>query len=125
MIIKSLIESSYNLSQDLQPLSKILLKEGFIDYIYNPLIYAWEPHKAFIELGGNKGAKTILLGMNPGPHGMGQMGIPFAATTIVKDFLKLKICQFCNQKRYIQKELSKVLIGTKKKFRNALMECFI
>ena len=42
MIIKSLIESSYNLSQDLQPLSKILLKEGFIDYIYNPLIYAWE-----------------------------------------------------------------------------------
>ena len=59
MIIKSLIESSYNLSQDLQPLSNVLLEEDFIDYVYNPLIYAWEPHRAFIELGGNKGAKTI------------------------------------------------------------------
>ena len=90
MIIETLINSSYNLSQDLQSLSKILLEEGFVDYVYNPLIYAWEPHKAFIELGGNKGAKTILLGMNPGPHGMGQMGIPFAATSIVRDLFKIR-----------------------------------
>ncbi len=90
MITESLINSSHNLSRDLQPMSNLLLKEGFIDYVYNPLIYAWEPHKAFIELGGSKGAKTILLGMNPGPHGMGQMGIPFAATSIVRDLLEIK-----------------------------------
>lgn len=90
MIIESLINSSYNLSKDLQPLSDLLLEEGFVEYVYNPLIYAWEIHKEFIKLGGDKGAKTILLGMNPGPHGMGQMGIPFAATTIVRDLFKIK-----------------------------------
>ena len=35
------------------------------------------------------GAKTLLLGMNPGPHGMGQMGIPFAATSVVRELLKI------------------------------------
>ncbi|MGB1435364.1 MAG: uracil-DNA glycosylase family protein [Candidatus Thalassarchaeaceae archaeon] len=109
MIVKSLIESSYNLSQDLQPLSKILLEEGFIEYVYNPLIYAWEPHKAFIELGGNKGAKTILLGMNPGPHGMGQMGIPFAATSIVRDFLKIKNLPVLQPERIHPKRIIKGL----------------
>ena len=54
----------------------MLEKEGLIDCVYNPLIYG-NHTKYLIELGGGKGAKTLLLGMNPGPHGMGQMGIPF------------------------------------------------
>jgi single-strand selective monofunctional uracil DNA glycosylase len=36
---------------------------------------------------GGSGARTVILGMNPGPHGMGQMGIPFAATSVVRDLL--------------------------------------
>ena len=28
--------------------------------------------------------------MNPGPHGMGQMGIPFSATSVVRDLLGIK-----------------------------------
>ncbi len=28
--------------------------------------------------------------MNPGPHGMGQMGIPFSATKVVRDLLNIR-----------------------------------
>ena len=61
--------------------------EGVADCVYNPLMYAWDIHEEFIRVSGGSGAKTILMGMNPGPHGMGQMGIPFAATSVVRDLL--------------------------------------
>ena len=61
--------------------------EGVADCVYNPLMYAWDIHEEFIRISGGSGAKTILMGMNPGPHGMGQMGIPFAATSVVRDLL--------------------------------------
>jgi single-strand selective monofunctional uracil DNA glycosylase len=61
--------------------------EGVADCVYNPLMYAWDIHEEFIRVSGGGGAKTILMGMNPGPHGMGQMGIPFAATSVVRDLL--------------------------------------
>ena len=61
--------------------------EGVADCVYNPLMYAWKVHEEFIRRSGGDGAKVILLGMNPGPHGMGQMGIPFAATSVVRDLL--------------------------------------
>ena len=35
------------------------------------------------------GAKTLLLGMNPGPYGMAQCGVPFGATEIAKNFLNI------------------------------------
>ena len=61
--------------------------EGVADCVYNPLMYAWDIHEEFIRVSGGRGAKTILMGMNPGPHGMGQMGVPFAATSVVRDLL--------------------------------------
>ncbi len=90
MVTDELITAAENLRDNVEKLGIMLEKEGLIDCVYNPLIYAWEPHKAFIELGGGKGAKTLLLGMNPGPHGMGQMGIPFSATSVVRDLLGIK-----------------------------------
>ena len=64
-----------------------LVSEGRIDVCYNPLDYAWDAHVAFLRRMGGSGARTVILGMNPGPHGMGQMGIPFAATSVVRDLL--------------------------------------
>ena len=90
MITDELIIAAENLRDRVDSLGDLLVKKGLVDYSYNPLMYAWEPHKAFIELGGGKGAKTLLLGMNPGPHGMGQMGIPFSATSVVRDLLEIK-----------------------------------
>ena len=90
MITDKLITAAERLRDEVDPLGNMLVEQGLVDYSYNPLIYAWKPHKAFIQLGGGKGANTLLLGMNPGPHGMGQMGIPFSATSVVRDLLGIK-----------------------------------
>ena len=89
MIVERMIEASSKLRDDVEKFSDSLVKEGSVDAVYNPLAYAWEPHRAYLELASGGGAKTLLLGMNPGPHGMGQMGIPFAATSVVRDLLKI------------------------------------
>ena len=89
MIVERMIEASSKLRDDVEKFADSLVKEGSVDAIYNPLAYAWEPHRAYLELASGGGAKTLLLGMNPGPHGMGQMGIPFAATSVVRELLKI------------------------------------
>jgi len=87
MVIDALIKAAATLRDDVKPLATTLVAEGSVDCIYNPLSYAWAVHEAYIRLAGGLGSKTVLLGMNPGPHGMGQMGIPFAATSVVRELL--------------------------------------
>jgi single-strand selective monofunctional uracil DNA glycosylase len=59
-----------------------------VPYVYNPLVYAWEPHEAYLERWGSKAPRELLLvGMNPGPFGMAQTGVPFGDVRMVRDFL--------------------------------------
>ena len=85
--VDELIRAAAGLRDDVEEFARRLEAEGVADCVYNPLMYAWDIHAEFIRISGCHGAKTILLGMNPGPHGMGQMGIPFAATSVVRDLL--------------------------------------
>lgn len=87
--VEKLILAAAKLRDDSEVFARRLESDGIADCVYNPLMYAWQIHEAYIRLAGGSGAKTILLGMNPGPHGMGQMGIPFAATSVVKNLLKI------------------------------------
>ena len=87
MVVERLIEAAARLRDDVIPMGKKLVSEGRIDVCYNPLNYAWDVHEEYLRRMGGLGAKTVVLGMNPGPHGMGQMGIPFAATSVVRDLL--------------------------------------
>jgi len=87
MPVEELLDSAASLRDDADLLAEEITAEGSVEIIYNPLRYAWEVHEEYIRRTGGEGAKTILLGMNPGPHGMGQMGIPFAATTVVRDLI--------------------------------------
>ena len=87
MVVERLIEAAARLRDDVTPMGKKLVSEGRIDVCYNPLNYAWDVHEEYLRRMGGLGAKTVVLGMNPGPHGMGQMGIPFAATSVVRDLL--------------------------------------
>ncbi|MGY8691554.1 MAG: single-stranded DNA-binding protein [Candidatus Poseidoniales archaeon] len=105
MVVKLLLKSAIRLKEDVEKFADKMILECSVDSIYNPLSYAWNPHKAFIELSGGKGAKTLLLGMNPGPHGMGQMGIPFAATSIVRDLLEIKDLEVYQPKNIHPKRL--------------------
>ena len=82
-----LIAAASRLRDGSQSIATRMVSEGVADLVYNPLNYAWNVHEEFIRRTGGSGAKCILLGMNPGPHGMGQMGIPFAATSVVRDLI--------------------------------------
>ena len=89
MMIDQLMQAAAKLRDDIDPYGIKLVSEQSVDCVYNPLRYAWNIHKAYIQKAGGLGAKTIVLGMNPGPHGMGQMGIPFAAAKMVRELLNI------------------------------------
>ncbi len=56
-------------------------------YVYNPLIYARRTYNQYIDRYGRGEREVILVGMNPGPWGMAQTGIPFGEVTAVRDWL--------------------------------------
>jgi single-strand selective monofunctional uracil DNA glycosylase len=61
-----------------------------VAYVYNPLRYAQKPHVLYLEKYGRAPKEIILLGMNPGPFGMAQTGVPFGDVTLVRDWLGIE-----------------------------------
>ena len=61
-----------------------------VAHVYNPLSYARGGHEAFVRLyaGGRK--RVVFLGMNPGPFGMTQTGVPFGAVRPVREWLGIE-----------------------------------
>ncbi len=59
-------------------------------FIYNPLIYARAPWDAYCEKYGQGEREVLLLGMNPGPFGMAQVGVPFGEVAAARDWLGIK-----------------------------------
>jgi single-strand selective monofunctional uracil DNA glycosylase len=60
-----------------------------VAFVYNPLEYARSLHEAYLARYGQAAKDVVMLGMNPGPFGMAQTGIPFGDVTMVRDFLGL------------------------------------
>ncbi len=58
-----------------------------VTHVYNPLVYASEPHHTYLKTYGKAPKKALLLGMNPGPFGMAQTGVPFGEIAHVRDWL--------------------------------------
>ena len=58
-----------------------------VAHALNPLAYARAPNGEYIRRYCGLGSHTILLGMNPGPWGMGQTGVPFGDVTQVRELL--------------------------------------
>ncbi len=58
--------------------------------VYHPLTYARPMHEAYLRRfdGGHK--RVVFLGMNPGPFGMVQTGIPFGEIAAVRDWMHLR-----------------------------------
>lgn len=56
-------------------------------FTYDPLVYARAPHEAYLKKYGAGPKRALLLGMNPGPFGMAQTGIPFGDVAMVRDYL--------------------------------------
>lgn len=57
--------------------------------VYQPLDYARPMVEAYLRRFGVGAKRTVLVGMNPGPWGMAQTGVPFGDIPSVRDFLGL------------------------------------
>lgn len=55
--------------------------------VYNPLDYAWDAHEMYLRKYGEGKKRVVFLGMNPGPWGMAQTGVPFGEVALVRDWV--------------------------------------
>ncbi len=60
-----------------------------VTHVYNPLDYARAAHEAYLQKFGGGKKRVVFLGMNPGPFGMAQIGIPFGEIAAARDWLKI------------------------------------
>jgi single-strand selective monofunctional uracil DNA glycosylase len=59
-----------------------------VPFVYNPLVYARAPHETYLERWGARSPRElVMVGMNPGPFGMAQTGVPFGDVAMVRDFV--------------------------------------
>ncbi len=61
-----------------------------VECVYNPLVYAREPLELYLERWGGGSKELLFVGMNPGPFGMMQTGVPFGEVGMVRDWLGIE-----------------------------------
>jgi len=61
-----------------------------VAYVYNPLEYAQKAHDRYLTLYGAAPREVLLLGMNPGPFGMAQTGVPFGEIAATREWLQIE-----------------------------------
>lgn len=61
-----------------------------IAHVYNPLVYARPPHDQYLTRYGKAPKEAVFVGMNPGPWGMAQTGVPFGEVAAVREWLKIE-----------------------------------
>jgi len=60
-----------------------------VSAVYNPIDYAWKLHETYLARYGRPPRRILLIGMNPGPFGMAQTGVPFGDPAMVKNLLRI------------------------------------
>lgn len=61
-----------------------------VSHVYNPLDYAWKSQRLYLTRYANSRKRIVLLGMNPGPFGMTQTGVPFGEIAAVRDWMNIE-----------------------------------
>lgn len=61
-----------------------------VTHIYNPLVYARKGYDDYVSRFGNSSKSMIWVGMNPGPFGMVQTGVPFGDVGMVRDWMGIE-----------------------------------
>jgi len=82
-IAKELQNATTQLCEKLEP---ITFSEP-VTHVYNPLTYARDSHDQYLIRFGNTRKRVLFLGMNPGPWGMAQTGVPFGEIAAVRDWM--------------------------------------
>jgi len=61
-----------------------------VAHVYNPLGYARKAYDSYLQRYAGSPREVVLLGMNPGPWGMAQTGVPFGEVRAVREWLKIE-----------------------------------
>ncbi len=88
--MQSLPDSLIAAAQQLASAVDALAFDEPTTHIYNPLRYAWAPHEDYLRRYGGAPKKVLFMGMNPGPFGMAQSGVPFGEIEHVRDWLGIE-----------------------------------
>jgi single-strand selective monofunctional uracil DNA glycosylase len=62
-----------------------------VAHIYNPLTYARHSHSRYLHRFGHGLKEVMVVGMNPGPWGMAQTGVPFGDVGFVSGWLGINV----------------------------------
>lgn len=84
--MSALVEIARDLARDLAGLTFA----PPVSHVYRPFDYAFEPAAAYLARYGAGRKEYVLLGMNPGPFGMAQTGVPFGDVSMVRDWLRIE-----------------------------------
>jgi single-strand selective monofunctional uracil DNA glycosylase len=77
------------ISRDLVRELRALRFRAPVHTVYSPLEYAAEPHARYLERYGRGRKQVLFVGMNPGPWGMAQTGVPFGEVGMVREWLAI------------------------------------
>ena len=87
------MSAKVTIEKTLDDLVRALLPLRFgppVAYVYNPLAYAGEGFRRYVRKFGHAPKEILLVGMNPGPWGMAQTGVPFGEIAAVKDWMGIE-----------------------------------
>lgn len=84
--MKELIASTGRLAEELRGLEF----SPPVTHVYRTLDYTWEAHRKYLERFGKGKKRVVFLGMNPGPFGMAQTGVPFGEVAAVRDWMGIE-----------------------------------
>lgn len=84
--MSKLIASTQRLADDLRELAF----SPPVACVYRTLDYTWEAHRTYLERFGKGRKRVVFLGMNPGPFGMAQTGVPFGEVAAVRDWMGIE-----------------------------------
>lgn len=85
-IAQALIDAARELSAEVEALTFA----APVTHRYNPLTYAWAAHELYLRRYGASRKKIVFIGMNPGPFGMVQCGVPFGEVAAVRDWMGIE-----------------------------------
>jgi single-strand selective monofunctional uracil DNA glycosylase len=86
----ALAEQACELSRSLARAVARLRFAGPVRFVYNPLVYARRPHELYLRRYAATRKRVLVVGMNPGPFGMAQTGVPFGAVEPVRSWLGIE-----------------------------------
>ncbi|MGF1529949.1 MAG: uracil-DNA glycosylase family protein [Puniceicoccaceae bacterium] len=90
--MRELNEVLTGLAEDLRDSLERLDWSIFPGFVYHPLQYAWQGHAGYLKLvgAGGRRPRVVFLGMNPGPWGMMQTGVPFGEVDLVRHWMGIE-----------------------------------